>query len=37
VVFDWTPAINDPTGNWTLDVKELASGKTAQVQIDLAR
>jgi hypothetical protein len=35
--FDWTPAVNDPTGNWTLEAKELASGKTAQAKIVLAK
>lgn len=31
--FRWTPAINDPTGNWTLRVKELASGKTVTATV----
>ena len=29
-VFDWTPAVNDPPGRWTLEATELASGKTAR-------
>jgi hypothetical protein len=35
--FDWTPAINDPTGDWTLEVRELASEKTAQAIITLEK
>ena len=33
--FDWTPAVNDPVGIWTLEATELASGKTATAQITL--
>lgn len=34
-VFQWTPAVNDPPGPWTLHATELASGKTAQNTIEL--
>jgi hypothetical protein len=33
--FDWTPAVNDTPGRWTLEATELASGKTATVGITL--
>jgi len=35
--FNWTPAVNDPAGIWTLAVRELASGKTAQAKLTLAK
>ena len=35
--FQWTPAVNDPSGAWTLQVNELASGKTARTIITLAK
>jgi len=35
VVVDWTPAINDPVGPWTLQATELASGKTARCAIEV--
>jgi hypothetical protein len=34
-VFDWTPAVNDPAGPWTLQATELASGKQARIAIDV--
>lgn len=34
-IFEWTPAINDPAGTWTLEATELASGKTSRTQIAL--
>jgi hypothetical protein len=36
-VFDWTPAVNDPPGPWTLEATELASGKEARSTIDLTQ
>jgi hypothetical protein len=33
--FDWTPAVNDPAGSWTLEARELASGKKAESTIAL--
>jgi hypothetical protein len=36
-VFDWTPAVNDPPGPWTLAATELASGKQSRSTIDLKR
>lgn len=34
-VFDWTPAVNDPRGPWTLAATELASGKTARCTLEV--
>ena len=36
-VFDWTPAVNDPPGLWTLQSAELASGKQARIAIHVDR
>jgi len=36
-VFDWTPALNDPPGLWTLQATELASGKQARIAIHVDR
>jgi hypothetical protein len=35
-VFEWTPAGNDPAGNWTLTATELATGKSVKRTIQLA-
>ncbi len=33
--WQWTPAVNDPAGRWTLEAMELASGHTARVTLAL--
>ncbi|MDD5705007.1 MAG: hypothetical protein PHR35_03720, partial [Kiritimatiellae bacterium] len=35
--WDWIPAVNDPVGQWTLVVNDLASSRTAERTIRLAR
>ncbi|MDD5707488.1 MAG: hypothetical protein PHR35_16315, partial [Kiritimatiellae bacterium] len=35
--WDWTPAVNDPVGTWTLVVNDLASSRTVERAIRLAR
>jgi len=35
--FNWTPAVNDIAGSWTLQVNELASGKSAMAHIEVSK
>jgi hypothetical protein len=35
-IFNFTPALNDVTGNWTIKVEELVSGRNATVLINIS-
>jgi hypothetical protein len=35
--FDWTPAVNDPLGTWTVEARELVTGKTAKGTVKVSR
>jgi uncharacterized protein YfaS (alpha-2-macroglobulin family) len=35
--FDWTPAVNDPLGAWTLTATELVTGKTVKRTFKVSR